>query len=336
VLPDKDQDQTAPQAAPIDEQSEFSQPAQSTLQNPIGEVNAPTFNTPISAQEPENPSIGQAGSDLSSVGNPLSLEPTPSGPTFSPTSPPPPPSPTLGPVVGGTIKPSGNKMQKIKLFLILIPIIVFLVIILFAATFFLGKARSKNVAQIKPTPSVNTQKLPTLPPINPGGFGQISTPTPTFDSSGNIYRDSTYGFSIEPPVGWIQEKGIDYLTFKNPQEDIGPSGNKFYANLSIGIKTMSANENFDSYVALIKSNLSTYSGYKEISEVKGVLGGQPAFQIDFTWDAGMEKQRKRIIILQKNQNIFSLTAASTIETWDKYQPIFEKSITTFTFTNPSF
>ena len=329
--PDEDQNQTAPGAAPTQEQPQTSPLGQPVSQEPPGQFTPPAPGTPITPQEPVVPAF-EPGPSFAP--GPTMPGPTMPGPIFPPSSPPMTPTPpTPDFVVGSAPKSGGNTMQKIRLLLILVPILVLLVIVIFVATSFLGKVRSRKGVETTPTPTTGAFQPPSPPTVSPGGFGQIPTSTPAL--AGGIYRDPTYGFSIEPPSGWVQEKGTGLVTFKNPTEDLDASGNKFNANILITAATLSAGQTFDSFIEQSKRELTILFGYQKISEVKGILAGQPAFQIDIAWKLGAHEVKQRVVLISQGTNVFQLTATSTAVTWDKYQPLFEKSISSFTFTGPS-
>jgi hypothetical protein len=336
VLPDEDQNRQP-------QQPQATQPEQPIPQEPSGRFTPPAFDIPIGVQGPKipQPETGQPLVETPSPGPVVSPGPTMPGPTITgpesgpvigappppPASPPPPPAPT--PVIGKVPKSGGNTMQKIRLLLILIPILILLVIIIFVATSFLGKSKTGKGAKATPTPASRLGQSPTPPPFGPGGFAQTPTPTPAL--VGGIYRDSTSGFSIEPPTGWTTQGEVGFATFQNPKEDLDATGNKFNANLLISITVLSTGQTFDTYFEQKKNELALLSGYQKINEIKGVLAGGPAFQIDFKWKLGVVDARQRVVGIQKDQKVFLLTATSTAITWDKYQPIFEKSISSFTF-----
>jgi len=139
------------------------------------------------------------------------------------------------------------------------------------------------------------------------------------------YRNEEYGFSIEPPSGWI----VDESGLTEPVVVLFIPGEEISANINI-IVEIAPGVTLDEYVSISKQNFpSLLTNYQIVSEKSRVIGGQDAYEIVITHTYGGVDLKAKAVCLLKDGKAYTITFTALLDNYDEYLPTFEASVDTF-------
>jgi hypothetical protein len=152
------------------------------------------------------------------------------------------------------------------------------------------------------------------------------------------YVNRTYGFSINPPSGWVvNDTGVSpphVVTFYGPT--IPETGGKTNIYISSGTATAS----LDDYVAAVKQGYAlNFTNYNLVSEGNRSIGGLGGYELVITGTYMPEANapnthpfdvKQKQIILVENGKAYGITFTASPTSYDEYLPAFEESLQTFT------
>lgn len=148
----------------------------------------------------------------------------------------------------------------------------------------------------------------------------------------NKYVDEKLGFSIVPPEGWEVKDGKPYnlaVMF------LGPADGGFMPNFNINVVTLPGevaeiNEELISEIKVQLEAVGEYYGSLEfVSEGARDVSKYKGYEIIYTLnvDESLSLKQKQVYIIN-NGKFYIFTFTSLKDTFDKYLPLFEKSLST--------
>lgn len=147
------------------------------------------------------------------------------------------------------------------------------------------------------------------------------------------YVNKDFGFSIVPPAGWSIQDGKPYnlvVLF------IGPAEGGFSPNFNLNIVDVpfGVSEINEELVEIIKSQLKALEDYLGtidfISEGERKVAKYNGFELEYFVYVGDDVviEQKQVYLIHKGK-FYVFTFSSLADSFDKYLPLFEKSLNSF-------
>ncbi|WAC04903.1 MAG: PsbP-related protein [Methanoregula sp.] len=145
----------------------------------------------------------------------------------------------------------------------------------------------------------------------------------------SAYTNSQYGFSFDPPAGWIvdnSQKGV-IIAFKdtNSASSINVNVNN---TMGFGI------DDVVSATKLELTRLGSEYNFQLVSEERTKVGDRDARVLVYDTVFKSVKVRQKISFLIDQDHWYVFTLTTPTASYDKYQSIFESSLNTLKFTSP--
>ncbi len=161
-----------------------------------------------------------------------------------------------------------------------------------------------------------------------------SKPTPEVKSSVKLnaepFTDSKLGFSISYPEGWKVNSATTNATIYKPSDTKGSDK----ADALITIFSASIGEFKDTKLATI-ADLHKVQLKKQFSDVNFIkegavkVGGQDAYEMEFTGVMGGENMHGRYMVLTSPTNLYAILGGANAGLWNDLKDTINASIQTF-------
>jgi disulfide bond formation protein DsbB len=146
-----------------------------------------------------------------------------------------------------------------------------------------------------------------------------------FISSAHAYTSTTYGFTIDPPIGWTTtEPAYAAVVFT------GPTDQGYTVNINIQVETTSLT--LDQFVQESKQSLQVVPDYVNISETTRTINGNDAYEIVYTFTATSITLKQKQVMLIINEKAYVIIYSAKQTTYPTYLPTFENTLQTFNTT----
>jgi hypothetical protein len=144
--------------------------------------------------------------------------------------------------------------------------------------------------------------------------------------SSDVYHNEKYGFSIQPPSGWIVvEPGLagTIVQFLGPIEDNHVVSFNIVTEDALGLA-------LNEYVYASKQNMAqNFTNFELLSEGSRTIGGRDAYEIVYTFTMGVKDLKAKVVLLLKDSRAYVITYGGFQDNYDGYLPAFESSIESF-------
>jgi hypothetical protein len=142
------------------------------------------------------------------------------------------------------------------------------------------------------------------------------------------YKNTTYGFGLNPPQGWTVNETDQYGAVRF----YGPITNNFTVNIGV-TKPLGLNETetlssgIDQILLQLPMVLTNFTLLsRNIVTVNGLNGEE----IIYTFMQGALSYKGKQVYIQKNKTVYCLTYTALVDSYDTYNSVVEQSITSFT------
>lgn len=147
------------------------------------------------------------------------------------------------------------------------------------------------------------------------------------------YVNKDFGFSITPPAGWSIQDGKPYnlvVIFIGPAEGgFSPNFNLNIVDVPIGVSEIN-----EEIIETIKSQLEALGDYLGtvdfISEGEREISKYKGYELEYFVYVGDDVviEQKQVYLIN-NGKFYVFTFSSLSDTFDKYLPLFEQSLSSF-------